>query len=128
MKYKIQKLDGRHSYHHLFQYYIGFSRSMWQSQGPMNFSECQLWFLKTYGWSAEVPVYVEILEWHNINQYSMFRHNPTRKNASSGVASTPELCNPHWSWTNGIGDQYRIYVASDVELTFFCLSVPLDQK
>jgi|VirMetMinimDraft_7_1064189.scaffolds.fasta_scaffold13668_5 hypothetical protein len=127
MKYKIQKLDGRHSYHHLFQYYIGFSKSMWQDQGPLDFSESHLWFLKTYGWSAEVPVYIEILEWYNIKQYAMFRSVSSRPYPLVD-SKIPELCNPYWSWTNGIGDQYRIYVASDVELTFFCLSLPLDQK
>jgi hypothetical protein len=123
MKYKIQKLEKRHSYHGLFQYYIGFSKSMWQDKGPLHFSRCQLWFIKTYGWSAEVPIYVKINTWCDINQTVMFGVN-----SKSSKKETDELSNPHWSWTNGIGDQSRIYVASEAELAFFCLSWPIDQK
>jgi hypothetical protein len=39
----------------------------------------------------------------------------------------PDVCNTHWSWTNGYND-LRIYVASDKELTFFQLAHPQDNK
>lgn len=121
MKYIIQKLDGRHSYNKLFQYYIGFHASMSINQGPLNFSRCQKWFFQTYGWSAEIRTYSSILHWYkqsqNLNYIRPINLEPL-----------PDDCNKYWSWTIGVADQYRIYVASEQELSFFCLANPVDQK
>jgi hypothetical protein len=128
MKYTIQRLDGRHTYKNLFQYYIGFSNRMSNNQGPLNFTLAQKWFTETYGWSAEVRQYAEILEWSDIKNAMnglmrrKFSGHPLLKNPGSGYASDiPEVCNSKWSWTNGY-DDLRIYVASDKELSWFQIS------
>ena len=121
MKYEIQRLDGRFSYRHLFEYYIKFSNNMSSQQGPLNFSDVQKWFFQTYGWSAEIRIYEKLSRWTaQVNQVSMGKaFNPT----SGTLADMPEHCNPNWSWTNGY-DDLRIYVASDKELAFFQLAFP----
>ncbi len=118
MKYKIQRLDRRHAYHQLFDYYISFSRTMWHDQGPLNFSRCQKWFIDTYGWSAEVQIYTDIKDWS-------YRSAVLPKSATVDT-DLSTVCNPNWSWSNSVNNQYRIYVASDAELSFFCLSHPVD--
>jgi hypothetical protein len=128
MKYTIQRLNKRYSYSDLFQYYIGFGTTMSNNQGPLNFDRCLQWFVQTYGWSAEIRQYSEILRWVNINQtmnrqmIRKFGNNPL------GIPPAPDLpnsCNPYWSWCNGYND-LRVYVATDQELTFFQLAHPLD--
>ena len=126
MKYTIQRLDGRHTHKNLFQYYIGFSNRMSNNHGPLNFTLAQKWFIETYGWSAEVRQYADILEWFNIKNTinvamrQKFSGHPLFKNPSS-TSDIPEACNSKWSWTNGYND-LRIYVASDKELSWFQLS------
>lgn len=121
MKYTIQKLDGRHTYHKLFDYYIGFSSIM---PGPMDFSSCQQWFFKTYGWSAEVRTYHKIFDYfYKKGQY----HSYLTKNMIK-QEQVPADCNPHWSWTSNTEYNYRIYIAGEEELSFFCLAHPIDQK
>lgn len=115
MKYKIQTLDRRHAYHQLFNYYIGFSRSMWREQGPLDFARCQKWFVDTYGWSAEVQIYSDIQDWKDLAKLSLTKID----------TDLTEVCNPKWSWSNSVNNQYRIYVASAAELSFFCLAHPL---
>jgi len=131
MKYTIQRLDGRYSHKDLFQYYIGFSNRMSRDQGPLNFGLVQQWFTETYGWSAEIRQYADILAWSDIHNtmngmirrkfggHPLFNPGP--------VSNIPEVCNPIWSWTNGY-DDLRIYVRSDAELSFFQLKFPVDQK
>ena len=121
MKYEIQRLDGRFSYRHLFEYCIKFSNSMSSQQGPLCFSDVQKWFFQTYGWSAEIRVYEKLSRWTTqMNQVSV---NSTHKSASGILTELPDHCNPHWSWTNGY-DDLRIYMASEKELAFFQLAFP----
>jgi hypothetical protein len=126
MKYTIQRLDGRHTHKNLFQYYIGFSTRMSNEQGPLNFTLAQKWFTETYGWSAEIRQYADIIEWYNITNSihgivrRKFSGHPLFKNLGS-TSDIPEVCNPKWSWTNGYND-LRIYVATDKELSWFQLS------
>ena len=120
MNYTIQRLDKRFTYHDKFQYYIGFSNKMSIWNGPLNFTNVQEWFFKTYGWSAEVRNYTEIFDW-------AYKTAPMMR-ASGGVIrqqpkDLPHACNPHWSWTNGY-EELRIYVASTKELTMFQLAFP----
>ena len=130
MKYTIQRLDGRHSYNHLFEYYIGFGNRMSNNQGPLNFAHVQKWFTETYGWSAEIRQYSDILEWTRVNNSvsiamrQKFGTHPLFKQRPSQLKDMPSICNPIWSWTNGYND-LRIYVQSDQELVFFQLASPL---
>ena len=43
MKYTVQKLDGRFSYHRYFKYYIGFSHRMSDGHGPLSFTRAHNW-------------------------------------------------------------------------------------
>jgi hypothetical protein len=131
MKYTIQLLDGRYSYNQLFEYYIGFSNRMSREQGPLYFTLVQKWFTETYGWSAEVKLYADILQWTkfynstSVNMYKKFGSHPLLNQNPPTLQDTPSICNSHWSWTNSY-DDLRIYVASDKELTFFQLAHPID--
>lgn len=128
MKYTIQKRVGRHTYKDLFQYYIGFGNRMSNNQGPLDFTLTHKWFTETYGWSAEIRQYADIMNWSNINSTvrglmsRKFAGHPLFKNP--GLTQVPEVCNPKWSWTNGY-DDLRIYVATDKELAFFQLAHPI---
>jgi len=125
MKYNIQQLDGRHSYHRWFQYYAGFSPRMTSNKGPLHFTRAQQWCFQTWGWSAEVRQWDDIYRW-TANSVPMMRlnkcfvHQPTPSNL-------PEECNPYWSWTNGTtaGGELRLYFKSDAELAFFQLAYPV---
>ena len=123
MKYTIQRLDGRHSYHKWFQYYVGFSSSMSLNKGPLHFTRAQLWCFQTWGWSAEVRQWDEIYRWST-------NSTPMMRVPGGFVRQTPnnlpEECNPYWSWTNGTttGGALRIYLKSDAELSFLQLAHP----
>lgn len=129
MKYTIQRLDKRYSYSDLFQYYVGFSHRMSDNQGPEKFNEVLQWFTKTYGWSAEIKQYANMLAHHqrisSMNQlmHQKFKSHPLFKPTASIF---PECCNNAWSWSNTY-DDLRVYVATDRELTFFQLAHPIDQ-
>ena len=122
MHYTIQKLDGRFSYRHLFQYYVGFPGSMSNRAGPLHFNDALKWFINTYGWSAEIRQYDKIEKW--VANSQLMSRQPSAFGLALGILTErPDHCNPHWSWTNGYED-LRIYVASDKELAFFQLANP----
>ena len=82
------------------------------------FSKAQQWFFDTYGWSAEIRQYSEIVDWY-VRSVPMMR---VSKNYQRPLPKDlPAVCNPHWSWTNVYND-LRIYVATDKELSFFQLA------
>ena len=110
MKYEIAKLDGRFTYRDLFGYCVKFSNSMARGHGPLHFNAVLEWFRDTYGWSAEIRQYGDIMSWIATNNRWL----------KSPPLDRPAECNPHWSWTNGY-DDLRIYVKSDAELNFFQL-------
>ena len=122
MKYKVNTLDGRFKYRKWFKYYIGFSTSMINDQGPMQFNRALQWFFDTYGWSAEIRQYNNMMSWTTASRNVM---NQFPK-ATGILSELPDCCNSHWSWTNGY-DDLRIYVASDRELNFFQLRWPCEQ-
>lgn len=124
MNYKIQKLDGRHSYRRWFEYYIGFRQSMSYGQGPLQFAQAQKWFFDTYGWSAEIRQWADIHRWTAMGLQAAARPWTTE---DAVMEHLPAVCNRHWSWTNGATD-LRIYLATDQELAFFQLAHPIDQK
>jgi hypothetical protein len=124
MKYTIQRLDGRYSYNKYFKYCIEYPNRMNFSQGPENFTKAQHWFFKTYGWSAEVRQWNEILRY-----YHLTANIPAWKvGLGAGVPNLPESVNFTWSWQTGDGNytKSRIYVRDDPELTFFQLAHPND--
>ena len=116
MKYEIAKLDGRFTYRDLFEYYIKFSNSMTRGHGPLHFNAVLEWFRDTYGWSAEIRQYNNMMSWTTASRNVM---NQFPK-ATGILSELPDCCNSHWSWTNGY-DDLRIYVRSDAELNFFQL-------
>jgi hypothetical protein len=122
MKYEIAKLDGRFTYRDLFEYYIKFSNSMTRGHGPLHFNSVLEWFRDTYGWSAEIRQYNNMMAWTTASRNVM---NQFPK-ATGILSELPDCCNSHWSWTNGY-DDLRIYVASDRELNFFLLRWPCEQ-
>lgn len=126
MKYTIQQLDGRYTYHNRFRYYIGFAHAMGYHQGPLHFDQCLQWFVKTHGWSAEIRQYTEMYNWFRTQQN--FHNHISRRLTAQIVQSpaVPDSCNPYWSWSNTHKD-LRIYVKSAAELTFFQLTFPVDQ-
>ena len=122
MKYEIAKLDGRFTYRDLFEYYIKFSNSMTRGHGPLHFNSVLEWFRDTYGWSAEIRQYNNMMSWTTASRNVM---NQFPK-ATGILSELPDCCNSHWSWTNGY-DDLRIYVASDRELNFFQLRWSCEQ-
>ena len=122
MKYEIAKLDGRFTYRDLFEYYIKFSNSMTRGHGPLHFNSVLEWFRDTYGWSAEIRQYNNMM-----SRTTASRNVMNQFPKATGILSElPDCCNSHWSWTNGY-DDLRIYVASDRELNFFQLRWPCEQ-
>ena len=124
MMYIIRQMDQRHTHHQYFKYYIGFPGGMAHNEGPLMFCRAQQWFTNAYGWSAEVRMYRKIHDWYT-NYVAAKKWSIA---APAGQDSIPVECNPLWSWTNGIDGEYRIYVATQQELTLFCLAHPVDQK
>ena len=120
MKYQIQKLDGRYSYNQYFKYYIGFPARMSFNHGPADFTQALKWFFSTYGWSAEIRNWIDILNWHNTSLPMMRAKGVFARQMPKNV---PDECNTTWSWSNGY-DELRIYVKSDAELSFFQLAYP----
>ena len=116
MRYEIAKLDGRFTYRDLFEYCIKFSNSMTRGHGPLHFNAVLEWFRDTYGWSAEIRQYNNMMSWTTASRNVM---NQFPK-ATGILSELPDCCNSHWSWTNGY-DDLRIYVRSDAELNFFQL-------
>jgi hypothetical protein len=116
MKYTINRLDGRFSYHKWFAYYIGFTGGMANGHGPLHFNNTLKWFMETYGWSAEIREYAKMHAWTQQSTGWMGNY----QQAAVILDELPDHCNPHWSWTNGYND-LRIYVQSEKELNFFRL-------
>jgi hypothetical protein len=125
MKYEIAKLDGRFTYRDLFEYYIKFSNSMTRGHGPLHFNSVLEWFRDTYGWSAEIRQYNNMMSWTTASRNVVNQFSYTRQ-SSVILCELPDCCNSHWSWTNGY-DDLRIYVATDKELNFFQLRWPCEQ-
>ena len=124
MIYQLHRLDGRHSHNQRFRYYLGFSASMANRSGPLYFNDAMAWCIQTWGWSAEVNATVRILSWA---RQSVVMGIPNTL-ASEIFEHPPDHCNPHWSWSNQIQPDLRIYLHSDAELTWFQLAHPVDLK
>lgn len=92
-------------------------------QGPLEFNRALQWCIQTWGWTAEVQQYYEIIRWA---QVSIVQTQPVRWVKTPDIKLPPE-CNPCWTWSNGF-DDLRIYLKSGAELAFFQLAHPVDQK
>jgi len=102
MYYEIVKLDGRHAWHHLYSYYIKFSRdhSLVPGTGVLEFDRARRWFNRTYGWSQDVQ---------------------TQDDIRIGCGGNNEDLNLLWAYSTQYRN-YRIYVLSKRELSFFVLA------
>ena len=123
MKYKVHRLDKRFSFHDHFEFYIGFTNRMSNQQGPLYFNRAQRWFTETYGWSAEIRQWADMLAWSDTNRLIAKQGFGTK--LSNPSVNKCQDCNEYWSWTNGY-DDLRIYVKSDKELNFFLLRWPCE--
>jgi len=108
MKYEYQLLDNRHSHRHRFKYMIRFPKHH-HGTGVLDFDRARRWFTDKYGWSQDVELQGEMAK----NR----RQHPE--------AYQPDEINPHWAFLSKY-DDYRIYVVSDQEMSFFILSHPND--
>ncbi len=86
---------------------LEFVKSPWSGTGVLDFDRARRWFAKTYGWSQDVDTRYRILE-------------ESRKT----IFVTEEDLNPHWAYSVQY-QSYRIYVATEKELTMFILANPL---
>ena len=115
MKYRIQSLDRRFSYNDRFEILISFSSPASEAPAILEFNRALQWMIQTWGWSAEVRQYYELVKrqtlWGLLGQNSQL----------------PEICNANWTWSNGF-DDLRIYLKTQQELAFFQIAHPVDQK
>ena len=102
MYYKTVELDGRHAWRHLYGYYISFTRdhSLVPGTGVLEFDRARRWFNQTYGWSQDVQ---------------------TQDDIRIGCGGNHEDLNQLWAYSTQYRN-YRIYVLSDRELSFFVLA------
>jgi hypothetical protein len=101
MKYEIAKLDHRHNHRNRYCYMIKF-RSDSLGTGALDFDQARRWFNETYGWAQEAELQV------TMNKQSRARNAPLESNS-------------YWAYQTEYRD-YRIYVASDKEVSWFSLS------
>jgi hypothetical protein len=102
MKYKVTKLDGRYSHRETFEYMIEFSKAHWKGTGVLDFDRARRWFNDTYGWSQDVKTRVAI----------------DKSVGANPMLFEPGAINTSWAYLAKYND-YRIYVATDKELTMF---------
>jgi hypothetical protein len=126
MKCHIQKLDRRYSYNDRFQHALIFQREMSRGQGPLHFNHAMQWCVQTWGWSAEVRQYYDMIRWSEMIMNPL-RFISTPAQIAAAEHTLPAECNPQWSWGNGM-DDLRIYLKSGAELAFFQLAHQVDQK
>jgi len=106
MKYTHQALDNRHSHNQVFKHMIRFPKSHYGT-GVLDFDRARRWFTEKYGWSQDVELQVEMHRNKRLHQ----------------EAYEPDDINTHWAFLSKY-DDYRIYVATEQELSFFILSHP----
>ena len=107
MHYHIVKLDNRHSYHDRFQYAIEFSKAGAYGTGVLDFDRSRRWFNEHCGWGQPVEIQEALL----------------RNKQYHGHLYTDQDINPVWSYSAQYRN-YRIYVASDAEVSWFVLCHP----
>ena len=107
MKYQVTKLDLRFSHSSSFDYVLEFSKNTWgNGTGVLDFDRARRWMSRTYGWSQDVETRSSIKRLESVRP---------------DVTVQAEDMNRHWAYSVAYKD-YRIYLASDKELTFFQLA------
>ena len=106
MKYTHQALDNRHSHNQVFKHMIRFPKSH-TGTGVLDFDRARRWFTEKYGWSQDVELQAEM---HRVQRFHTEEY-------------AVEEINPRWAFLSKY-DDYRIYVATEQELSFFILSHP----
>ena len=109
MKYQVTRLDGRFSHSGVFNYMLEFSKNTWgNGTGVLDFDRARRWFTTTYGWGQDVEVRSELLrsKQHHEEEFE------------------PDDINSTWAFSAKYND-YRIYVATDKELSWFLLCHPV---
>lgn len=110
MHYKVKKLDNRHSWRNHFDCMLEFSRSP-RGTGVLDFDRARRWFVDTYGWSQDCETRASLRQ--------LLRNQPRVMEANE--------VNPVWAYSIQYGE-YRIYVATEKELTWFLMSHPISAK
>ena len=107
MKYKVVKLDARYSHNTAYQYMLEFSKGHWRGTGVLNFDRARRWFTTNYGWGQDVEIRSELIrsKQHHAEEFE-----------DDDINST---------WSFSARNDYRIYVATDKELSWFLLSHPV---
>jgi hypothetical protein len=106
MKYQVTRLDLRYSHSSSFGYVLEFSKNTWAGTGVLDFDRARRWMNRTYGWSQDVEI-----------QSAIKRLGSVRPDVTVQV----EDMNQHWAYSVAYKD-YRVYLASEKELTFFQLA------
>ena len=99
MMYHIVLLNGRNSWSKIYRYTIEFPKGDYSS-GVLEFDRARRWFNQTYGWSQDVQ---------------------TQDDIRIGCGGNHEDLNLLWAYSTQYRN-YRIYVLSDRELSFFVLA------
>ena len=106
MKYQVTKLDHRYSHRGSFAYVLEFSKNTWPGTGVLDFDRARRWMNRTWDWGQDVETRTAIKRCKMLNP---------------DVAIQDADINQHWAYSVAYKD-YRIYLASEKELTFFQLA------
>ena len=106
MKYQVTQLDRRYSHSSSFGYVLEFSKNTRAGTGVLDFDRARRWMNRTYGWSQDVEIQSAI-KWLG--------------SVRTDVTVQVEDMNRYWAYSVAYKD-YRIYLASEKELTFFQLA------
>jgi len=87
---------------------IEFSKGHWIGTGVLGFDRARRWFTTNYGWGQDVEVRSELLQsrQHHAEEFE------------------PDDINSTWGFSAKYKD-YRIYIATDKELSWFLLCHPI---
>ena len=83
---------------------LEFSKSGWPGTGVLDFDHARRWMNQTWGWSQDVETRSKIMHCKNL----------------AAIIQDDDI-NYHWAYSVQYND-YRIYLASDKELSWFQLS------
>jgi len=107
MKYEVVKLDGRHAHVSDYEFSIEFSKLISVGTGVLDFDRSRRWFNDQFGWSQDVE------------QQDQMRHNKRRY----GIEYEVSDINNVWAYSAKYKN-YRIYVATDKEMSWYILCHP----
>lgn len=88
---------------------LEFSKSTWKGTGVLDFDRARRWMNQNWGWSQDVETRSNLLQ---------------RRMDPGNTAVQDEDINQHWAYSVQYND-YRIYLTSDKELSWFQLSHPV---